>query len=261
MAERIRLASWNLNGVRARAKHLLDLLRCETAPDVLLLQELKATEDGFPALEVRQAGYHALVVGQKGFNGVAILSRRPASERLRALPGDASDDQARFLEAEIGDLVVVSLYAPNGNPVGTDKFAYKLAWMRRLAAHAEALFDTERAVVLGGDWNVCPTARDVADAEAMAGDALCQPESRAAWHAVLWQGWTDAFRALHPEEPGYTYWDYQGGAWAQDRGLRIDHLLLSPRAAEGLVASGVDRSLRGKDSPSDHTPVWCELAA
>jgi len=260
MAERLRVASWNLNGVRARAHHLRDLLRQENAPDVLLLQELKAAEDAFPALEVREAGYQALLVGQKGFNGVAVLSRREAAAGLRALPGDAADDQARWLEAEIGDLIVVSLYAPNGNPVGTDKFAYKLAWMRRLAARAEALFATERPVVLGGDWNVCPTARDVADAEAMASDSLCQPESRAAWHAVLWQGWTDAFRALHPDEPGYTYWDYQGGAWAQDRGLRIDHLLLSPRAAEALVASGVDRSPRAKDSPSDHTPVWCDLA-
>ncbi len=259
MAERMRIASWNLNGVRARTKHMLNLLRDPHAPEVLLLQELKATEEAFPTLEVREAGYHALVVGQKGFNGVAILSRAKATERARALPGDTVDDQARYLEAEIGDLIIVSLYAPNGNPVGTEKFSYKLAWMRRFAAHAEALFDTERPVVLGGDWNVCPTERDVADAKAMVEDALCQPESRAAWHAVLWQGWTDAFRALHPEEHGYTYWDYQGAAWAQDRGLRIDHLLLSPRAAEGLIASGVDRSLRGKDSPSDHTPVWCDL--
>lgn len=259
MAAPIRIATWNVNSVRARRAHLLDLLRSETAPGILLLQELKTTEDGFPALEVREAGFHALVAGQKGYNGVAILSREPPRERLRLLPGDAADDQARYLEAEVGGLIVASAYAPNGNPVGSDKFAYKLAWMARLAAHTARLFDSERAVVLGGDWNVCPTDRDVWDPAAMAADALCRPESRAAWRTLLWQGWTDAYRALHPDAPGYSYWDYQGGAWPQDHGLRIDHLLLSPRAAERLLACDVDRGPRGRDGPSDHTPVWCEL--
>lgn len=256
----MRIATWNVNSVRARKAHLLDYLRAEDAPEAVLLQELKVEEQGFPRPEVEEAGYHALVAGQKGYNGVAILSRTKATLRRHGLPGE-DDAQARYLEAEIGDVVVASLYAPNGNPVGGEKFAYKLAWMRRMAAHAAALFAEERAVVLGGDWNVCPTALDVWDERAMAADALLQPESRAAWRTILWQGWTDAFRALHPDEAGYTYWDYQAGAWPRDHGMRIDHLLLSPHAAQRLAACAVDRGPRGKDSPSDHTPVWCALAA
>jgi exodeoxyribonuclease-3 len=257
----VRIASWNVNSVRARKAHLLDHLRADGAPDVLLLQELKVEESGFPRAEVEAAGYHALVSGQKSYNGVAILSRAPAAERMRGLPDGDGDAQARYLEAEIGDLVVACVYAPNGNPLGTEKFAYKLAWMRRMAAHAETLFEEERTVVIGGDWNVCPTAADVWDERAMAADALLQPESRAAWRTLVWQGWTDAYRALHPQDAGYTYWDYQAGAWPRDHGLRIDHLLLSPHAAQRLSACDVDRGPRGKDSPSDHTPVWCTLEA
>jgi exodeoxyribonuclease-3 len=255
----VKIASWNVNSVRARKAHLLDYLRGDGAPDVVLLQELKVEEGGFPNAEVEEAGYHALVSGQKAYNGVAILSRAPASERMRGLPDGDGDSQARYLEAEVAGLVVASVYAPNGNPVGTEKFAYKLAWMQRMAARAAALFEEERAVVIGGDWNVCPTARDVWDERAMASDALLQPESRAAWRRLIWQGWTDAYRALHPDEAGYTYWDYQAGAWPRDHGMRIDHLLLSPHAAQRLVACAVDRGPRGQDSPSDHTPVWCAL--
>lgn len=255
----MRIATWNVNSVRARKQHLLDYLRAQDAPDVVLLQELKVEESGFPRAEVEEAGYHALVSGQKTYNGVAILSREKATERRRGLPDGDGDPQARYLEAEVGVVVVASVYAPNGNPVGTEKFAYKLAWMQRMAAHAEALFEEERTVVIGGDWNVCPTALDVWDERAMAADALLQPESRAAWRRLVWQGWTDAYRALHPEAAGYSYWDYQGGAWPRDHGLRIDHLLLSPHAAQRLSACDVDRGPRGKDSPSDHTPVWCDL--
>ena len=255
----MRIATWNVNSVRARKGQLLDYLRAEGAPDVVLLQELKVEEGAFPRAEVEEAGYQALVVGQKSYNGVAILSRVPVTERLRTLPDGEEDAQARYLEAEIGEFVVACVYAPNGNPVGTEKFAYKLAWMRRMAARAEALFEEERSVVIGGDWNVCPTARDVWDERAMAADALLQPESRAAWRRLIWQGWTDAYRALHPAEPGYTYWDYQAAAWPRDHGMRIDHLLLSPRAAERLSACAVDRGPRGSDNPSDHTPVWCAL--
>ncbi|WP_019014833.1 exodeoxyribonuclease III [Elioraea tepidiphila] len=255
----MKVATWNVNSVRARKAHLIEYLRADGAPDVVLLQELKVEEAGFPRAEVEEAGYHALVSGQKTYNGVAILSRLPAAERMRGLPDGDGDSQARYLEAEIGGLVVASVYAPNGNPVGTEKFAYKLAWMERMAARAAALFEEERAVVIGGDWNVCPTARDVWDERAMASDALLQPESRAAWRRLIWQGWTDAFRALHADEAGYTYWDYQAGAWPRDHGMRIDHLLLSPHAAQRLSASSVDRGPRGKDSPSDHTPVWCAL--
>jgi exodeoxyribonuclease-3 len=255
----VKIASWNVNSVRARKAHLLDYLRGDGAPDVVLLQELKVEEGGFPNAEVEEAGYHALVSGQKAYNGVAILSRAPASERMRGLPDGDGDSQARYLEAEVAGVVVASVYAPNGNPVGTEKFAYKLAWMQRMAARAAALFEEERAVVIGGDWNVCPTARDVWDERAMASDALLQPESRAAWRRLIWQGWTDAYRALHPDEAGYTYWDYQAGAWPRDHGMRIDHLLLSPHAAQRLVACAVDRGPRGQDSPSDHAPVWCAL--
>lgn len=255
----MRIATWNVNSVRARKQHLLDYLRADGAPDVLVLQELKVEEGGFPREEIEGAGYHALVSGQKTYNGVAILSRAPAEERMRGLPGGEDDKQARYLEAEVSGVVVASVYAPNGNPVGTEKFTYKLAWMRRMHARAAVLFEAERAVVIGGDWNVCPTALDVWDERAMAADALLQPESRAAWRTLAWQGWTDAYRALHPDDAGYSYWDYQAGAWPRDHGLRIDHLLLSPHAAERLSACGVDRGPRGKDSPSDHTPVWCDL--
>ena len=256
----MRIATWNVNSVRARRQHLLDWLGRADAPDVVLLQELKTEEPGFPAMEVQAAGYHALVVGQKSYNGVAILSRAPAQERLRALPGDEGDAQARYLEAEIGDLILACVYCPNGNPVPGEKFAYKLAWMERLSRHAEALLATERPVVIGGDWNICPTEADVWDERAMAADALCQPESRAAWRRLAWQGWTDAWRALNPlPARGYTYWDYQAGAWPRDNGLRIDALLLSPQAAERLTDAGVDRTPRGWDSPSDHTPAWCRL--
>jgi exodeoxyribonuclease-3 len=255
----VKIASWNVNSVRARKAQLLDYLQSDGAPDVVLLQELKVEEGAFPYAEVKEAGYHALVSGQKAYNGVAILSRAPASERMRGLPDGDGDSQARYLEAEVAGVVVASVYAPNGNPVGTEKFAYKLAWMQRMAARAAALFEEERAVVIGGDWNVCPTARDVWDERAMASDALLQPESRAAWRRLIWQGWTDAYRALHPDETGYTYWDYQADAWARDHGMRIDHLLLSPHAAQRLAACAVDRGPRGSDSPSDHTPVWCVL--
>lgn len=260
----MRIATWNVNSVRARQAHLLAWLGRSDAPDVVLLQELKTEAQGFPALEVRAGGYHALVAGQKSYNGVAILSRGQPTEVLRALPGEAEDAQARYLEAEIGDLIVACVYCPNGNPTGTEKFAYKLRWMERLAARAEALLATERPVVIGGDWNICPTAADVWDERAMAADALCQPESRAAWRRMLWQGWSDAWRTLNPlpdPQPsrGYTYWDYQAGAWQRDNGLRIDALLLSPAAAERLAEAGVDRTPRGWDSPSDHTPAWCRL--
>jgi exodeoxyribonuclease-3 len=256
----MRIATWNVNSVRARREHLLNWLGQRDAPDIVLLQELKTEEPGFPAEAVREAGYHVLVHGQKTYNGVAILSRAPATERARALPGDDGDVQARYLEAEIGELIVACVYCPNGNPIGTEKFSYKLGWMERLAARAEALLESERPVVIGGDWNICPVAEDVWDERAMAADALTQPESRAAWRRMLWQGWTDAWRTLNPlPARGYTYWDYQAGAWPRDHGLRIDALLLSPQAAERLTAAGVDRTPRGWDGPSDHTPAWCVL--
>lgn len=254
----MRIASFNINGITARLPRLLDWLAA-TGPDVVALQEIKIETDRFPVAAIEAAGYRALVHGQKGFNGVAILSRLPATEVTRALPGDPQDLQSRWIEAEVGGVQVAGLYLPNGNPAPGAKFDYKLGWMARLEAHAASLLAGERPVVLLGDWNVCPTDADVARPEAMAEDALCRPESRAAFRAILAQGWTDAIRARYPHAEAYTYWDYQAGAWPKNWGLRIDHLLLSPAAADRMVEAGIDRSVRGEERASDHVPVWVEL--
>ena len=258
----IKIATWNVNSVKARLGHLLAWLK-EARPGIVLLQELKCVTEQFPELEIGDLGYNCAVVGQKTYNGVAIRSKYPLEVEHRALPGDDGDEQARYVEAVVSTgerpVRVASIYLPNGNPIGTEKFAYKLAWMERLAAHTRALLETEEAVVLGGDYNVCPTDADVHDPKEYAGDALCQPESRRRFRSILHQGWTDAFRALHPEPGRYSYWDYQAGKWPRDEGLRIDHLLLSPQAADRLAAVDIDKGPRGKEKASDHTPVWCEL--
>jgi exodeoxyribonuclease-3 len=260
----VKIATWNVNSVKARLPRVVEWLK-EARPDVVLLQEIKCTDDAFPALEIGDLGYNAAVVGQKTYNGVAILAKRPIEVERTALPGDAADGQARYLEALVGELRVASLYLPNGNPVEdeggrpSDKFAYKLGWMDRLIIHVKALLATEDACVLGGDYNVAPTDDDVYDPEGWRDDALCRPESRARFRALVHLGLTDAVRALHPEPRRYTFWDYQAGAWPKDQGLRIDHLLLSPQAADRLRASGIDKGPRGKDKASDHTPAWCEL--
>jgi len=259
----IRIASWNVNSVKAHISHVLTWLRA-AKPDVVLLQEIKTTEDGFPRMEIEDLGYNLAIVGQKTYNGVAILSKHPLTTELTALPGDDSDAQARYVEGLVqveGAVVrVASIYLPNGNPADSDKFPYKLAWMERLRARAAELLLLEEMLVLGGDYNVAPTDADVYDPEGWRDDALCRPESRGKFRALLHLGLTDAFRALHPEPHLYTFWDYQGGRWQRDEGLRIDHLLLSPQAADRLRAAGVDREPRAADKPSDHTPVWCELA-
>ncbi|MGQ0662084.1 MAG: exodeoxyribonuclease III [Pseudomonadota bacterium] len=254
----VRIATWNVNSVKARLPHLIDFLNA-ASPDVLLLQELKCVTGDFPRLETEAAGYHAEVVGQKTYNGVAILAKHGIADALRALPGDPSDDQARYLEASVGNLRVASIYLPNGNPVDSPKFPYKLAFMERLHARTRALLAAEQAFVLGGDWNVAPTDDDVYDPEGWRNDALCRPESRAAFRKIVYLGLSDAYRALHPQPHAYSYWDYQQNRWARDEGLRIDHLLLSPQAADRLKASGIDKGPRAKDRASDHTPVWCEL--
>jgi exodeoxyribonuclease-3 len=210
-------------------------------------------------MAIDELGYNMAVVGQKTYNGVAILSKMPIEVEHTALPGDPSDEQARYVEAVIGNARIASIYLPNGNPVGTEKFSYKLKWMDRLITHARSLLALEEAVVLGGDFNVCPTDDDVHDPKGFADDALCRPESRACFRALSHIGYTDALRALHPELGLYTYWDYQAGRWNRDEGLRIDHLMLSPQAADRLVTAEVDRNPRGMEKPSDHTPVWCEL--
>lgn len=241
-----------------RIPHLVEWLK-EADPDVVLLQEIKVTEDHFPRIELETLGFNLAVVGQKTYNGVAIVSKHPIYVEQTALPGDATDKQERYLEAIIGNIRVASLYLPNGNPVGAEKFTYKLSWMDRLTAHAQTLLRYEEALVLGGDFNVCPTDDDVYDPVGFAGDALCHPESRSRFRTLCHLGFTDAVRVFHQQPGTYSYWDYQAGRWNRDEGLRIDHLLLSPQAADRLQASGIDKKPRGQDKPSDHTTVWCEL--
>lgn len=253
------LATWNVNSIRSRLSHVADWLKSAN-PDILLLQELKATDKNFPRSELEDLGFNVAIVGQKTYNGVGILSKHPIEIEQETLPGDPTDEQARYIEAIINTVRVASLYLPNGNSVETEKFSYKLRWMERLTAHARRLLDYEEAIVLGGDFNICPTDDDVYDPEGFAGDALCHPESRARFRALSYLGFTDAIRLYHPQKGAYSFWDYQSGCWNHDKGLRIDHFLLSPKAADRLVDSGIDKNPRGKDKPSDHTPVWCKLA-
>ena len=257
----MKIATWNVNSVKARLARVLEWLG-EAAPEVVLLQETKVVDEAFPELEIGDLGYNVAAHGQKTYNGVAILSKLPLDDVTRGLPGDDGDAQARYIEATVGEVRVASIYLPNGNPTDSDKFAYKLAWMERLRARAAQLLEQEYVCVLGGDYNVCPGDGDVYDPQAFAGDALCRPESRARFRALMHLGLTDAYQALHPGEIGrYTFWDYQRGAWQKDHGLRIDHLLLSPQAADRLEASGIARAVRGAVKASDHVPVWCELRA
>lgn len=255
----MKIATYNVNGISARLPRLLEWLEA-THPDVVCLQEIKTITENFPRLEIESLGYHCTVVGQKGFNGVALLSRTPPEDILDHLPGDASDEQSRYVEATIKGVRIGGLYLPNGNPQPGPKFDYKLAWMDRLTAHARQQLSKEIPFMLMGDFNVCPCDEDVYDPKALAADALTQPESRAQYRTLLSLGFTDAIRALQPAGRAYTYWDYQAGAWSKDWGLRIDHILLSPQAADRLQDAGIDRRFRGMEKASDHTPVWCQLA-
>jgi exodeoxyribonuclease-3 len=258
----VKIVTFNLNGIRARLPRLIEYLE-EQKPDLLCLQEIKCADEAFPAEEIAQAGYRGHWHGQKGFNGVAVLGReRELTLRRMGLPGDPDDTHSRYIEIDSGGVIIASLYLPNGNPVGTEKFQYKLAWMERLRARAAALLTEEQPVILAGDWNVIPSDShdDVFSVPAMAHDALMQPESRAAFRRILYQGWTDALRARHPDGAVYTFWDYQAGAWQRDAGFRIDHLLLSPHAADRLLDAGVDKDYRGREKASDHAPTWVELA-
>ena len=256
----MKIATWNVNSIKAHLTHTLAWLDA-AKPDVLLLQELKCVDAEFPRLEFESRGYQVATHGQKTYNGVAILARGSIEDVRTGLPGGAGDDQARWIEATIGGARVVSLYLPNGNPAPGEKFDYKLAWMRRLIERSRALLDTDAPVVLGGDYNVCPTDDDVYDPVNWRDDALCRPESRARFRELINLGYTEAFRALNPDaKRAWSYWDYQGGAWDRDNGLRIDHLLLSPMAADRLRGVGIDKEPRGGVKPSDHVPVWCDLA-
>jgi exodeoxyribonuclease-3 len=258
----MRIATWNVNSVKQRLDHLTGWLK-ERQPDVVCLQEIKCVDEAFPALEIEALGYNVAVHGQKTFNGVAILSKRPLEDVRRGLPGDPSDEQARYIEAVVptgtGVVRVASIYLPNGNPPDTGKYTYKLAWMERLNRHARELLALEEPLVLAGDYNVIPTARDVHDPAAWAGDALFLPQTRAAFQAITHLGLTDALRACDDRDGLYTFWDYQAGAWPRNNGIRIDHLLISPQAADRLETCVIDREMRAKEKPSDHVPVWIDL--
>ena len=255
----MKIATFNVNNINKRLRNLLAWLG-SSKPDVVCLQELKAADRDFPKAAIEKAGYRGVWHGQKSWNGVAILARgsEPIVTRTE-LPGDPSDAQSRYIEAAVNGVLIASLYAPNGNPQPGPKFAYKLAWMDRLAAHTADLIAANVSIVLAGDYNVVPSDRDIYPTKSYAKDALLQPESRKRFDRILEQGWTDAVRSLHPNDPMYTYWSYLRDRWRRDAGLRIDHLLLSKEASTRLVASGVDRPARGEENASDHAPVWIEL--
>ena len=254
----LKIATWNVNSIKVRLPAVLKWLG-SAEPDVVLLQETKSLDEAFPRLEIEDCGYNLLVHGQKTYNGVAILSKRPLEDVFVGLPGDEEDEQARYVEATTGGVRVASIYLPNGNPVATEKFPYKIAWMDRLAARADVLLGHEEPVVLGGDYNVIPVDLDCYDPAAWRDDALCQPESRARFRTLLYSGYVEAYRTLHPNRRAYTFWDYQAGRWQRGEGLRIDHLLLSPEAADRLEACEIDSGPRGGVKASDHTPIWCTL--
>ena len=258
----MKIATWNVNSINAHLEAALTFVK-EAEPDVLALQELKCLDEKFPREAFESLGYNVETHGQKTYNGVALLSKFPLEDVRRGLPGDDEDVQARYIEAVVSSprpVRVCGLYLPNGNPVGTDKFAYKLGWMDRLEAHVKTLLPLEESLVVTGDFNVIPEAIDCYDPAAWAGDALFQPESRARLRALKWLGLTDALEAVGAEPHAYTFWDYQAGAWPKDHGIRIDHALLSSQAADRLVGAEVHRRLRGREKPSDHVPLMIELA-
>ena len=253
-----KIATWNVNSVRARLPRVLEWLE-EFSPDVALLQETKVIDENFPDIEIQDLGFNIAVHGQKTYNGVAILSKAPIEDIRCGLPGDTLDEQARYIEAFTGGLRVASIYLPNGNPFPGEKFNYKISWMDRLITHTKSLLKNDEAFLLGGDYNVIPADIDCYDPAKWLDDALCQPESRRGFRSLLNLGLTEAFRALHPEPGRYSYWDYTGGAWQKDFGIRIDHILLSQEASDRLISCDIDKTPRGKEKPSDHTPVWCEI--
>ncbi len=255
----MKIATFNINGINKRLANLLAWLK-DAQPDVVCLQELKAEQDAFPQKALAAAGYDAVWVGQRSWNGVAILSRigAPVVTRTR-LPGDASDEQARYIEAAVAGVLIACLYAPNGNPQPGPKFAYKLAWLERLHKHATALRKTGAPIVLAGDFNVAPTDLDIYPTKSWDDDALVQPESRAVFRKIVGRSWTDALRHTHPDARIYTFWHYMRMRWQRDAGLRLDHLLLSETLRARLLDAGVDRQVRGLDGASDHAPVWIKL--
>lgn len=259
----VRVASWNVNSIRQRLPHLLGWLN-DAQPDVVCLQEIKCVDEAFPAADIEALGYNVAVHGQKTFNGVAILSKHPFDEVKTRLPGDEGDEQARYIEAVIstasGAMRVASIYLPNGNPVGTEKYPYKLGWMERLRLHISGLLALEEPFVMAGDYNIIPQAADAKNPAEWVNDALFLLQSRSKFRQLLALGLTDAFRACEDGSGHYTFWDYQGGGWQKDNGIRIDHLLLSPQAASRLQGCAIDKAMRGQEKASDHVPIRCDLA-
>jgi exodeoxyribonuclease-3 len=259
----MRIATWNVNSIKQRVEPVLRWLK-EREPDIVCLQEIKCVDDAFPRATFEDMGYNVATYGQKTYNGVAIFSKFPLEEVERGLPGnDGSDEHARYMEAVVsvsgGTVRVASIYLPNGNPAPGPKYDYKLAWIERLRAHARERLALEETMVLAGDYNVIPTPQDVHDPKLWTKDALFLPPTRMAWHSLTNLGLTDAIRATSDDPGLYTFWDYQAGAFQKNNGIRIDHLLLSPQAADRLTAAGIDRAMRGGEQPSDHVPVWIEL--
>jgi exodeoxyribonuclease-3 len=253
----MKIVTYNVNGIKARLPRLVEYLT-EQQPDIVCLQELKA--EAFPVAEIEELGYGAIWHGQKSWNGVAILAKGSTPvERQRGLEGEPEDDHSRYLEAEVDGLVIGALYLPNGNPQPGPKFDYKLRWMDRLAARARVLLAEETPAVLAGDFNVIANDDDTYSVRAMQSDALMQPESREHYRALVAQGWTDSLRTQYPKGGVWTFWDYQAGAWQRDAGFRIDHLLLSPQAADRMIDAGVDKAYRGREKASDHAPTWVRL--
>jgi exodeoxyribonuclease-3 len=259
----MRIATWNVNSIKQRIDSARTWL-VERQPDIVCLQETKTVDDGFPREAFEELGYNLAIHGQKTFNGVAILSKLPFDEVNKGLPGDPSDDHARFIEAVVstaqGALRVASIYLPNGNPPDTEKYTYKLGWMKRLSAYARDRLTLEEPLILAGDYNVIPTTADARNPNVWVNDALFLPKTRDAFRSLINLGLTDALRATSDDAGLYTFWDYQAGAWQKNNGIRIDHLLLSPRAADKLTGAGIDRHVRSREKPSDHVPVWIDLA-
>jgi exodeoxyribonuclease-3 len=255
----MKIATFNINNVNRRLPNLLRWLRA-AKPDIVCLQELKSTDADFPMDAIEKAGYGAVWHGQKTWNGVAILTRKADPVLIRTeLPGDRDDHDARYIEAAVSGILIACLYLPNGNPQPGPKFDAKLKWFKRLRRHSQTFLKQDIPAVLAGDYNVAPTPADIYPTRSWDRDALIQPQSRAAFEALLAQGWTDAIRTLHPSKPMFTFWDYKRNRWPRDAGLRLDHLLLSPALAPRLVKAGVDRKLRGEQGASDHAPAWIVL--
>lgn len=257
----IKIASWNVNSIRVRLPHLLDLI--DTAkPDVILLQETKTEDSSFPKEEIESKGYNIIIHGQKSYNGVAILSTQPLELILDHLPGNKDDTQARYLEAKIlidKPITVSSIYLPNGNPIDTDKFTYKLEWMDRLYSHIKKKITDCETFLLGGDYNIIPTSDDAVDISKWYKDALHHPESLKRYRSLINLGLTDSLKSFNTKAHEFTYWDYSRGAWEKDNGLRIDHLLASPYAADRLIDCQIEKRFRSFERPSDHVPIWCQI--